>query len=436
MNRNQLLGILLWVVISHSIYSQAQSRWNLQHCIELALKNNPNVHRVRLQHEKDQISKRQSWQNILPTVEGSLSHGWNQGRTIDPTTNQFIDETITAGNPSLSSGITLFNGWRALHDIRMKANTLKTGELQLEAEKENLILDVIEAYILVLTAKDIHQQTEEQLELMKAQVQRAEIMHAEGNFSPNDYFDLQGQYSEDKNLVENAKQSLYHAQIRLAGLLHLSVQDLEELTPLILHEEVDILTAETLYESGKELPLIQVWDWRIKETKQAVKIARSEYYPSLYLNAGFNSRYSNSSDLAYWDQSKNNLGKYISFYLKIPIFNGLSVRNQVKHAKIKVKEISWQKEIALNTLREKTAKVVFDLQITEKILENLKVQEENYQESFRISQVQFDLGATNSVLYLTAKNKWQNSQNRLLIKRYEWMLQKYINDYYQGKLEI
>ncbi|HCU44083.1 MAG TPA: TolC family protein, partial [Sphingobacterium sp.] len=55
---------------------------------------------------------------------------------------------------------------------------------------------------------------------------------------------------------------------------------------------------------------------------------------------------------------------------------------------------------------------------------------------FRIAQVHFEAGNSNSVLFLTAKNKLDSSQIQLLVKQYEWLLQKYINDYYAGALNL
>jgi outer membrane protein len=69
------------------------------------------------------------------------------------------------------------------------------------------------------------------------------------------------------------------------------------------------------------------------------------------------------------------------------------------------------------------------------MITQLRSQNENYAESFRIAKVVFELGNSNSVIFLTAKNKFDNSQIQLVVKQYEW-LQKYINDYYAGSLNL
>lgn len=149
-----------------------------------------------------------------------------------------------------------------------------------------------------------------------------------------------------------------------------------------------------------------------------------------------NSNFSNTKTDKFWDQVNNNLGKSISLGLSIPIFNRFQVLNQVKLAKLDLESAKFRKEMELNNLRAETSKAVFNLQNASNMIAQLRSQNENYAESFRIAKVVFELGNSNSVIFLTAKNKFDNSQIQLVVKQYEWLLQKYINDYYAGSLNL
>ncbi|MNY06846.1 Outer membrane efflux protein [compost metagenome] len=114
----------------------------------------------------------------------------------------------------------------------------------------------------------------------------------------------------------------------------------------------------------------------------------------------------------------------------------MAVYNQVKLARLDLETAKFQKDIALNDLRQETAKAVFNLKNVSNNIVQLQEQQQSYYESFRIAQVHFEAGNSNSVLFLTAKNKLDSSQIQLLVKQYEWLLQKYINDYYAGALNL
>jgi len=408
----------------------------LEDCIEIALKKNPSLHRNELQYKRARIEKQEAWHNLLPGIEGGIGHSWNQGKSIDPTTNQFIEQTISSGNASLSTGMYIFNGFKAFHDIRKKAAVEMSVQLEYDAEKEKLILDVIEAYITVLTTDDLLLQAKKQFVLTEEQFVLTENLHEEGNIDPGDYYDIKGEYNENKNAVLIAKQNLYHSRTRLANLLSLSEEELPQLQNFPILIDNITTTPSEIFEAAKQRSSFALWDWKIEEAKQNIKVARSAYYPSLSVSAGMNTRYSNSNELNFWEQNKNNLGKYVSLNLHLPIFNGFQIRNSIKKAKIDLEDIQWQKEISENNLRESTFKAVFDLKTAQESLENIQEQEVNYRESYRIAQVKFELGTSNSVVYLSAKNKWEDSKNQLVIKQYEWVLQKFINNYYLGILNF
>jgi len=169
--------------------------------------------------------------------------------------------------------------------------------------------------------------------------------------------------------------------------------------------------------------------------EENIKLMKSEYYPSLSLGAGLGSNYSKDGGEAF-NQIKNNFRKSVSLSLTIPIFNRFATRTNVRMAQVDFNEAVLNKSIRENELRMNTAKAVFDLRTAQTNVQNLKEQEQSYQEAFRIANVHFEAGNSNSVIYLTAKNKLDNTRSQLVIKQYEWLLQKYINDYYAGALDL
>ncbi len=276
-----------------------------------------------------------------------------------------------------------------------------------------------------------------QTEVTKEQVNRAESMHKEGAINPGDYFDLKGQLSNDINTIQNNRQLLYAYRVKLANLLNIDEQQLGELQTPEYNEDGRKLSSEELFQLATEaLPNIPALNWRIKAAEKNIKVAKAAYWPSLSLGAGINSNFSNTKSEKFWDQVNNNLGKSISLGLSIPIFNRFQVRNQVKLAKLDLESVKFRREMELNNLRTETSNAVFNLQNASNMITQLRSQNENYAESFRIAKVVFELGNSNSVIFLTAKNKYDNSQIQLLVKQYEWLLQKYINDYYAGSLNL
>ncbi|MFD2596379.1 TolC family protein [Sphingobacterium griseoflavum] len=422
-----------------AIMGQTSQRLSLADCIALAIKNNPMLQRSELELSRNEVNYKQSKYNRLPAIAGNVGHSYNEGRSINTTTNQFVDNNYYSGSQSLSLSAPIFRGFEILHDIRRKASARQAGKFEFESAINELKLDVIEAYILVLTSRDMLQQAEGQLAVTQENLRRATVMQGEGAINPGDYHDLKGQAYAEQNTLENTKRDLYNNEARLAALLYLPVAELPSLHPLAMPSSVASSSETELYEEALQvLPNFKALDWRIREAEQAIKVAKSAYYPTLSLDAGIRSIYSSVDVLGYnyWQQLVNYPSKAISLSLSVPIFSRMAVRSQVKLAKLNLEEAKWNRKIQENDIREETAKTVFSMLTLKKNVQNLQEQELSYQEAFRIAQVHFDAGNSNSVLFLTAKNKLDNTRNELLIRQYQWLLQKYFNDYYAGLLEL
>lgn len=440
--RNLVVVTMIFVISYSTISSlmgQTSARLSLTECVRLAVEHNPILKQTELNVYRNQVNYKQAHYNRLPSLEGNIEHGYNEGRSVNATTNQFVNTSYYSGGQSLYFSAPIFNGFQVLHDIRRRASAREAGKFEFEGAVNELKLDVMEAYVMVLTAQDMLQQMEGQLAVTQENVGRMEIMQREGAADPGDFYDLKGQLRTDQNLLETNKQVLYNRRLRLAALLNIAINELPELEPLPFSIDQNRYSEMDLYYTAMEvLPQFKALDWRVEEAQQQVKVMKADYYPSLSLSASIQSRFSSidESGFTYWQQFKNYPAKGVSLNLRIPIFNKMKVRTQVKLAKLDLDEVSWERKILENRVREETAKAVFSMKTLQENVNNLREQEQSYQEAFRIAQVHFDAGNSNSVLFLTAKNKLDNTRNALVIKQYEWIMQKYINDYYAGTLDF
>ena len=435
MRKNTIVVIVFVCCLVSSVYGQ-DGTLSLAECIKIAIQNNPTLKRDELAVNRADIRLKQAENERLPSLNANLRHSLSQGRTINPTTNQYIDQNNSYGDQSLSLNAPLFNGFSIINNIRMKSNAKEAGKLEYDSQINALKLDVITAYVKVLTASDMLKQLEGQLEVTKEQLHRHEVLNKEGAVNPGDLYDLKGQFSSELNNLELTKQTLNDARLVLAMLLNIDIENLGQLDSIAIPEQFEVLNSKSLYEKSLlTMPQYKALDYRIKEMEHGIKVAKSGYFPSLTLGGGLSSNYSKDAG-NYFTQMKNNLSKFASIGLSIPIFNKFNVKNQVKLAKIDFEEAEYNKLVLENDLRMKTAKAVFDLKTAQSNVQNLKEQEVSYQESFRIATVVFEAGNSNSVIYLTAKNKLDMTRSQLLVKKYEWLMQKFINDYYAGSLDL
>lgn len=440
MGKYRLLVALIFVAFWGLNPSMAQldtgSRvLTLESCIGIALQQHTDAVQQQLRLAQGKADLRQSRYNLLPELSMGASHGWSQGRYIDPTTNLFVTQRLTSGSQWATSSVTLFDGLASFRRITAQAYALKVSEMDALAIQNRLVLQVAAAYITALAARDMVEQVRNQIFVTEARMKRTETMHAEGAVSPADYYDVKGEYQADLNRLVDAQQHYRQSLVELARLLNQPVPDdvmLQSLTDIPFHLSEVESTGE-LYEAAlSHLGMIKAADYRQQQAKQELRVLRSGFLPRLNLSGGFQSRYAGTVSTPYYTQMNDNLGSFASLNLSIPIFNRFANRTQVAKARLDVKDAELQAQARRHELQQDVKAAWIDLEASRERYGNLEDQLEQYAESFRIAQLRFDIGDTNALEYLTAKNRSDNAEINLILARYQWHLRQFIVDFYQG----
>ena len=107
----RILISFLLILFSVSVFSQENDKpWSLQQCIEYALKNNIQIKQNMLNEKLSEATLLQNKAQVLPNLSGSISNSYNNGRKVDPFTNQFsTGDWIQSQNFSLSTSVTLLD---------------------------------------------------------------------------------------------------------------------------------------------------------------------------------------------------------------------------------------------------------------------------------------------------------------------------------------
>ena len=101
-----VLLVAVWAM-GFASYSQ---NWSLQKCVEVARQNSLALKQNQILIERNRIALIQAQQNLYPNLSSNLNYRINFGRTIDPTTNDFENQSISQNSFGFSTGMVLYNG--------------------------------------------------------------------------------------------------------------------------------------------------------------------------------------------------------------------------------------------------------------------------------------------------------------------------------------
>lgn len=452
--------------------AQPDTRLTLEACIATALKNNIDVQREQLQLDATGVALKQSKMNRLPQVNAAVGHGINQGRSIDPFTNTYIDEQVKYANYSLSSNLLLFNGFSVQHSIRQNQLAQEASKLEVQQVRENITLNVMLAYLQVLNAEDIVAAAEKQVAVTTQQIKRLEVLNQQGAIAPSLLYDLRGQQANEKVALISNRNAVVSAKLELQQLMNVPYNPGIELQRIEVRDQISAAAAQpgAVYERALEhLSGVKAAALRRRSAEAAIRSIRGEQYPSLFLAGNLNSNYSsaarrdifvNTTDeatsdyvmvngtatpvftqkrnfvtdrISYGAQIRNNTFSNVGITLRIPVFNNLQVRNRVALARI---------ELASSTLEETNQKLQLQQQVELAVvnaknawdrLQVLQDQLAAYTESFRAAEIRFNAGVGTVVDYLLAKNNLDRANISLVSARYDLALRNMVLEYYTGR---
>lgn len=454
-------------------FAQDTTAYTLQQCVDVAIKNNFDVKKAEYMVQSNDAYLTQAKAGLFPSISAAVSHGFNQGRSINPYTNSYIDQTTFTGQYNLNAGVVLWNGSSLQSNIRQNSLTYQASQKDLEQAKNDLTISVILAYLQVLSNQDQLTLAKRQASVTRQQVERLTILDKDGNIAPATLYDQKGQLGTDELNIIATKNAIETAKLTLVQLMNIPYSPNMKLQA-INKEESLVLYGETVddvaLQASQQYALVKAAELRRESAEANVKTLKGQMYPTLSINGSLGTNYSNaatteqyintvdvatknyvisggnklsvytpqdnfqSQNISYGSQWTNNLNSYIGLALQIPIFNGLRLRSQVKLAKITAAQVTYQQKTINTKLRQSIDQAYVNMRTSFERYQTLDQQVKDYETSFKAATVKFDAGVITSVDYIIAKNNYDAATTNLIVSKYDYILKTKILDYYQGKL--
>lgn len=465
------------LIISVFFFQQANAQkqavpLSLRSCIETAIAYNLQVRQSAYQLATDKTNLQQAKASRLPSLNGNISHGINQGRSIDPFTNSYVNSEITQANYGISSSITLWNGSAINYTIKQNQLNVQASEMSWQQEKDNVTINVILAYLQVLSNKEQLGIAEKQVAVTKGQVDRLIILNNSGAIAPATLYDMQGQLGADQLSLLTIKNSLETAKISLAQLMNQPYSPTMELEPLdtkAMPVLYDAGTDEIFKTASQNLAMIKAASLRQQSAQKNILSARALLLPTLSLNGGLGTNYSSvasrqlllgtsdvatqqyvtvnnnkipvfapqsnfsSQKISYGDQWKNNFNSSVSINLQIPILNRMQVKTRIKQAEITEQRAAFETESIKTQVHRAVDQAYINMNTSFERYKTLEKQVEDFTASFKAAEVRFNAGVNTVVEYMLAKNNVDRANANFIAAKYDYILRIKLLDFYQGK---
>jgi outer membrane protein len=455
--------------------SFAQDKWDLRRSVEYALEHNISVRQADVQARIVALTYEQSKLSQLPTLNMQHSAGYQFGRSIDPSTNQFTTAEILFSNHSLNMNLDLFNWFSKKNTI--EANRLQTLSYMAGAEKarNDIALNVATGYLqILLSAEQVKisevqvSQSIEQLGIVKKQVEAGSV--PELNLAQ-----VESQLATDSSNLITAKSNYTLSILQFKALLNVPAdQPFEVVIPSVESIPIESLAeldpAAVYAQAISNLPQQKINDFNLQSAIKNVAAAKGALYPSFILFGGLDSRYSNAqrqlgkdfvnttvpigfvdvggntyivntqtnlptgfTKNSFFRQLNNNFSQSVGLGLSIPILNGGVARTNWKKAKLNVVNAELQKEQGEMTLKQDIYQAHANAVAALEKFNATKKAVATSQVAYDFALKRFNVGLLNTIDLIISQNNLFNARINMASAQYDYVFKMKLLEFYKGK---
>ncbi len=441
-----MLCILLLPFSGTEAIAQSDRVYTLKECMEFALANSADMEVQRANIDDDRIARRDAILNAFtPSVDAQGNVYSNFGRTIDPETNTYVSTTSFNNAFGVSAGITLFNGFQAVNNMRIAKTAQIMGLSEERQAADKICLATIEAYYNVVyytqladILKTQVENAEDALHLARRQEELGQKGYADVVQLDADLADRKYEWIQAVNKMKDAYVTLQDVMFWPAGdTLVIDVSFADEGNADQTVDEpcsLDRLT-ETAIAS---VPEVAIAKGNMQNAAYELKTAKWQLAPSLNLYGGWSTSYYTYPGQAgyvptpYWEQFRNNGGEYIQLTLRIPIFGRLAKYSNISRKKNELRRMSAEYEKTLRNIESEVKRAVQDRDGASLAYLQAERRSAVQEEAFELNRKKFEQGLISSIEYQTASGNYLKAKAERLNALLQYRLKKKIVAYYGG----
>lgn len=406
----------------------AQQKWNLQQCLDFAMKNSPEVQQSIINVSKNQRQINTAKGNLLPSASIGINHNYSFGNGINTQNNQREAINTQTDNFYALASTELFN-WKNYLNISLSKINKESSEYRLKTVQNDVKLSIIGLFFQYMKDKSWFEVLEPQISGMKEQIARTEKEVEIGNRAKSDVYDIKANFGTIQEQWISAQNQMNISKINLLAALNINKDSIDfvsdgnsEITPNFINskEMIDNLVQKNpiFIENQKEL----------EAAKMKIKAAKSDYLPTISAQYQwsffFNKNLKEDLTTNFSTQFNQNKNSQVSLGLNVPLFQKFQVKNTVETAKLDQHYTVFENQKRLNDLY-KTLNVIAEQY--DNAIEKNKILQQNFENqklSFERSEEKYKEGLMDAYTFFVVRNSWLQANYNLNSSKFDVMQQQ------------
>ena len=416
---------------------------SLKDCMRYAVEHSTKVRIQQADNRDAQIDRRDAiLAAFTPQVNGNTYAYSNFGRSIDPETNTYIRTTSFHNGYSVSAGMTLFNGFQAVNNLKITKTAQMMGFTKEQQLEDQICLATMEAYCNVLYFTELEKALQAQVTTAEKALHLATRQEELGQKSHADVVQMQSDLAERQYQLTTCRNNLADAFITLKDVMFWPIEEPMKIEDLGVETPYYDVSADKVSDmvafAKSNMPSVLLAEGTMKNARLALKTARWQLMPTLSLYGGWSTTYFTYPGLdgyvptPYFDQLANNRGEYVQVSLNIPIYDRLSKHSNIAKKKNAYDRAQADYEQTLLTVEAEVRRAIADRDGSAAALQQAETRAALQQEAYTLNGKRFEQGLISSIEYQTASNNYLNALAEQMNARLQYFIKSSVVTYYGG----
>ncbi|GAA3708116.1 outer membrane channel protein TolC [Oceanisphaera sediminis] len=382
-----------------------------------ATQNDPQVRQAKAERDAAFEKINESRAPLLPQVNLAASANYTQSNQNDRTTR-----SNTGVGATLDQSLYRKANWINL-DITEKAAT--QTDVSYKQVQQALILRATQAYFAVLSAEDTLSFVQANKEAVSRQLDQTKQRFEVGLSAMTDVHEAQAQF--DQALAEeiSAENAVNNAKEALRELTNMSYARLNKLDTETFSPQPSVVAADAWLDIALEQNL-ELHLQRIGKdiANEQIGLAQSGHLPTLDLNAGLNSNYTDSKNSGSgFGSSDGTLSEgTIGLTFNLPVYTGGATSSQVKQAQYNYVAASEQLERSFRSVQSQVYSSYNDVSAATGSVRAFEQFVISAQSALDATEAGYEVGTRTIVDVLNATRQLYDAKQNLSAARYNYIL--------------
>jgi outer membrane protein len=263
--------------------------FTLKEAVEVALERSPSLHSAREGVKGADSLRKAALTDFFPTFR--TEYGFTYLNTAPYFTGAGgIRATVgTRSNYSWTTGLDqpLFRGGALYWSHRLAKLGVDLSKVFWELVKQDLVLQVKDAYFNILKAEKIRQVAVQAVEQLESQLKVSRAFYDVGVIPKNDLLQTQVRMAQARQDLTSAEVQLSVTKASFNTLLRRDVRMEVRVEDILGYRPMEIPFEECLGEARKNRPELMEAELNVKKAEKEVWLARSEYFPTIGLSGNY-----------------------------------------------------------------------------------------------------------------------------------------------------